>query len=95
MYFILFYFWNAILALSASFPRIEISFFYKEPDVVTHHWFVPESLVASLNTFHLLMKSLAMFIGYTTKIWWEEIQMRVEEMDLQRYVNAYIETIKE
>lgn len=70
-----------ILALSIIVFRIRLS--YKKPNIIAHHVFIPESLVASLHGFHLLVKTFTVFVTDIAKVRGEKIQVGIQEVHLQ------------
>ena len=60
-----------------------VAFPYQIPYIVSHHGFVPSSLIALFHHLDILVKSFTMLLAYVSQVVTKEIQVGMQKMQLQ------------
>ena len=50
---------------------------------VSHHAGVPFASIVALHLRNDLVESFSMLITHCSKVWWEEVEMGIEKMNLE------------
>ena len=55
----------------------------EHPAEVSHHAGVPFALIVALHLCNVLVESFSMLITHCSKVWREEVEVGMEEMNLE------------